>query len=60
MATTIKEQHTEAVRVFRKVMGVEQALLQQIVEVIEPQYLALMCNRATNSINASVYDVLAL
>ena len=50
--------HTEALRVFREVTGVERALLQQIVAAIEPQYLSAMRNRQTNSIIAPISDVL--
>ena len=37
MARTLKDQHTERLRVFRKVTAVENALKQQIVGAVEPQ-----------------------
>ena len=39
MSNTLRDQHKERLRVFREVQGVEQALRQQIVSAIEPQYL---------------------
>ena len=58
MTTTLKDLHQEHLRVFREVIGVEQALLQQLVEAIEPQYLSALRNRQTNSITVPLYDVL--
>lgn len=58
MANTIRDQHNEALRVFREVLGVDQALLQQLVEAIEPQYLSALRNRQSNSITLPFYDVL--
>ena len=51
--------HTKKVRLFREVMGVEQALARQIVFSVEEAYLANICNRTTNSINDTVAGVLA-
>ena len=39
MTNTIIEQYKERLRVFRESQAVEQALRQQIVLAIEPQYL---------------------
>ena len=50
--------HTEEVRLFREVTGVEQALVQQIVGTVEEAYLAYIRNRTTNSINDTVVGVL--
>ena len=38
-AQTLKEQHTERLRTFREVIGVENALKQQIVAAIEAPYI---------------------
>ena len=58
IAHTMKEQHTERLRVFREVTGVEQALKQQIVTAVEPQYLEALRNPTTGRITAPVYDVI--
>ena len=50
--------HTTEVRLFRGVMGVEQDLVQQIVDTVEVSYLADICNRTTNLINDTMADVL--
>ena len=50
--------HTEELRLFREVTGVEQALVQQIVSTVEESYLADTCNRTTNSINNTVAVIL--
>ena len=50
--------HTYRVRLFQEVMGVDQALMQQIVATVEEAYLADIRNRTTNYINNTVTDVL--
>ena len=44
-------------RLFREVMGVEQALVQQIVATLKEAYLVDIHNRTTNSISGTVADV---
>ena len=43
---------------FREVIGVEQALVQQIVSTVKETNLADICNRTTNSINNTVAGLL--
>ena len=50
--------HTKELRLFREVTGVEQALVQQIVGMVEEAYLAGIRNRTMNSINDTVTGVL--
>ena len=50
--------HTEEVRLFYEVTGVEQALVQQIVGTVEEVYLADIRNRNTDYINNTVVGVL--
>ena len=50
--------HTEEVRLFCEVMGVEQALLQQIVGTVKEIYQADIRNMTTNYINDTVAGVL--
>ena len=50
--------HTKAVRLFREVMGAEQALVQKITSMDKEAYLMDILNRKTSSINNTVADVL--
>ena len=50
MARTIQDQHTERLRLFREVTGVENALKQQIVAAVEPQYLEAIRNQVTGKL----------
>ena len=47
MARTLRDQHTERLRVFREVTGVENAPMQQIVAAVEPQYIEALRNSVT-------------
>ena len=58
MSNTLRETHKEALRLFNEVLGVEKALLQQIIAAVEPHYLSAIRNRTTNSITIPLYDVL--
>jgi hypothetical protein len=51
MATTLKEAHQEATRLFREVQGVEAALIQQIIKAVDPPYLLALRDRISNSLN---------
>ena len=46
--------HTKEVRLFCEVTGVEQALIQQIFDMVKAAYLADIRNRTTKSINDTV------
>ena len=50
--------HTKEVCLFREVTGVEQALVQQIVDTVEEAYLEDIQNRITKSTNSTVAGVL--
>jgi len=54
----MRDHHMEQLRVFTEVNAVDQALIQQIVQAIEPEFLTAMRNRTSNSINKPVYEVL--
>jgi hypothetical protein len=58
MATVLKEAHHEQLRLFREVQGVEKALIQELVQTIGAMYLSSIRNRATNSLQGTVYQVL--
>jgi hypothetical protein len=51
MATTLKEAHQEATRLFREIQGVEAALIQQIIKAVDPAYLLALRDRISNSLN---------
>jgi hypothetical protein len=58
MATVMKEEHHERLRIFREVQGVEKALVQQIVQAVEPPYLASIRDRNSNSLLGTVHQIL--
>ena len=57
-AATLQDLHQEALHVFIKVNAVDKALIQQIIQAIEPEYLSALRDRVTNSINIPVFNVL--
>ena len=56
----IRDTHTEQLRLFNEVLGVEAALRQQINEAIESSYLQRIRNRQTNAITMPVSDIFHL
>ena len=52
--TQRRAEHAERVRVFKEVIGVEHAIIQQIISAIEPKYLKALCLPTTNRLNASI------
>ena len=58
MAMTMKDAHKEALRIFREMNAVEAALQQMLVEAIDPIYIEAIRDRATNSINLPIYDII--
>ena len=54
----LRDNHAEATRVFREVVGVDNALRAQIVEAVEPQFLTALRNRQTNAINLPTHQIL--
>ena len=58
MATVMKVEYEEAVRLFREVQGIEKALTQQNVQAIAAPYLSSIRDRITNSLRGSVYKIL--
>ena len=58
MAMTMKDTHKEALRVFRELNAVEAALQQMLVEAIDPIYIEAIRDRATNSINLPIFDII--
>ena len=58
MATTLREQYKESIRLFKEVEGVEKALIQQIVQAVRPDYLNALRNRTTTAITGPVYNII--
>ena len=52
-----RDEHAEDVRLFRQVLGVERALIQQIVSAIEPKFLKALRNPVTNKITKSIPEI---
>ena len=57
-AATMRDLQAEQMRVFKEVNAVDQALIQQINQAVEDDYLTPIRDRTTNSINLPVFDVL--
>eukprot|EP00554_Chaetoceros_debilis_P003530 CAMPEP_0194094552 /NCGR_PEP_ID=MMETSP0149-20130528/54548_1 /TAXON_ID=122233 /ORGANISM="Chaetoceros debilis, Strain MM31A-1" /LENGTH=153 /DNA_ID=CAMNT_0038780251 /DNA_START=58 /DNA_END=516 /DNA_ORIENTATION=- len=58
MATVLREQHVENVRLFREVVGVEKALKQQILKAIEQDWLLAITDRNSQSLTGTVAQIL--
>ena len=58
MAMAMKDAHKEALRLFRELNAVEAALQQMLVEAIDPIYIKAIRDRATNSINLPIFDII--
>ena len=57
-ADDMERNHTEALRVFHEVRGVEQALMQQLVTAIDSKYLIAFKNRATGQFNGHLMQII--
>ena len=58
MARTISDQYTEHMRSFREMIRVENALKQQIVAAVEPQYLLALRNSTTGKLNGTIAEII--
>ena len=56
--TRMKDDHTEALRIFRECIDVEQALIKQIMEAIQDKYTKCLWNRLTQRVDMTVEDLL--
>lgn len=59
LRTEMKEDHKEAIRLFREANNVEKALLKQLSEAIPELYLKRFRSRHTNTLTASLPVILA-
>lgn len=55
--TNLREQHQEALRLFREVPAVECAIIQQIVQAVHPKYLKAIWNTVTNPTNIEISEI---
>ena len=58
LRTEMREDHKEVVRVFREADNVEKALKKQLAEAMPELYLKRFRNRQTNTLTASIPDIL--
>ena len=58
VATSMKEDHKEAIRVFKEAINVEQALIKQLGHALPELYLKRFRNRHTNSITETIPNIL--
>ena len=58
MKCNMRITHNEEVRLFRKVTGVKQALIQNTLSTVEEDYLENIRNRTMNSINDTMGNLL--
>ena len=57
-ATRLRNEHKEAVRLFRETIDVEKALIKQVVAALEPKYLKSLRNANSNAITRPLHEVL--
>jgi hypothetical protein len=58
MSTVLKDQHTERMRLFREVTGVEKALKQQIIKALDKEWLLAIADHNTQSLSGTVAQIL--
>ena len=51
------QEYQEALRLFREVISVERAIIQQMVAAIEPKYLKALRNTVTNKITKTIPEI---
>jgi hypothetical protein len=58
IADELERNHKEQIRVFREVLGVENALKAQLTKAIEPTYLTALIDPDTYDLQGTIYDSL--
>ena len=58
MATVLREQHVENIRLFREVSGVEKSLKQQILKAIEQPWLLAITDRNSQSLTGTIAQII--
>jgi hypothetical protein len=54
----LREEHVEEVRLFREVLGVEQAIKKQLTAALDPEYLAELRHADSNTIMLPIPEIL--
>ena len=54
----MQDQHAETTRLFRDVLGVERAIVQQIIAAVEPKYLRALRQPGTNRLQQCIPTIL--
>ena len=57
-ATRLREDHKDAIRVFREITDSEKVLIKQVVAVVEGKYIDNLRSPVTNTINVDVATIL--
>ena len=58
-AIRLRDEHKERIRVYREALGVQQALLKQIVAAVDEEYLKELRNEHTNAITLTIPEILS-
>ena len=53
----LRDEHSEAVRVFKEVLAVERVLIQQIVAALDAKYIKALRDPITNKITRTIPDI---
>ena len=57
--TRLREDHKVSLRHYREMFDVKKAIIKQIVQANTPKYLNALRNRATNTSNDDVQEILS-
>ena len=58
-AIRLRDEHKERIRVYREALGIQQALLKQIVAAVDEDYLKELRNEHTNAITLTIPEILS-
>ena len=57
-AQMLREQHAENLHQFQEVEAVHNALVQQVIQAVDPMYLKALCNPITHALNVPLNKIL--
>ena len=57
-ALITRDQHNEAIRLFQETEAIHNALVQQLVKVVDPMYLQALRNPITNKFNVPIHEII--
>ena len=58
-AIRLRDEHKERIRVYREALGVQHALIKQIVAAVDEEYLKELRNEHTNAITLTIPEILS-